>query len=380
MKKQLTVCALMLAAAPSVFAQSTVTLYGIIDEGINYTNNTGGKHNYEMESGYAYGSRWGLKGNEDLGAGMKAVFALENGFDLNTGRANQGGRMFGRQAFVGVSSPYGTFTMGRQYDSMVDFMAPTTANGSWAGYLFAHPYDNDNTDNSFRVSNSVKYASPNISGFQFGGVYGFSNTAGQFANNRLMSAGASYSNGPLTIGAAYMDIDNVGVGSTGAVAANDASFFAGHERTFGAGINYKIGLLGLGFAYDHTRLENPTGNGYLTPANFPTGIAVNSLTFDNFEVNAQYYVTPSFFVGGMYTYTHGRYNGSNGSSSPKWHQFGLMADYNLSKRTDVYVQAVYQKVSASTGTFLDQAYITGTDNSSSTNKQVVARVALRHLF
>lgn len=380
MKRQLTVLALMLATAPTVFAQSTVTLYGIIDEGLNYTNNTGGNHNFEMASGYAYGSRWGLKGNEDLGGGMNAIFALENGFNLGNGQAGQGGRMFGRQAYVGVSSQYGALTMGRQYDSMVDYMAPTTANGNWAGYLFAHPYDNDNTDNSFRVSNSVKYASPNLGGFKFGGVYGFSNAAGQFANNRLMSAGASYSGGAVTIGAAYMDINNVGIGSTGAVAANDASFFAGHERTFGAGINYKIGLATVGFAYDHTRLDNPTGNGYLTPSAFPAGINVNSLTFDNFELNAQYYITPTFFVGGMYTYTRGHYDASNGNSHPNWNQFGLMADYNLSKRTDVYVQTVYQKVSGSTGTFLDQAYITGTDNSSSSNKQFVARVALRHLF
>jgi predicted porin len=380
MKKQLTALALALVAAPTVFAQSTVTLYGVIDEGINYTNNTGGHNNFEMESGYAYGSRWGLKGAEDLGGGLKSIFTLENGFDLNTGRANQGGRMFGRQALVGISSNYGTVTMGRQYDSMVDYMAPTTANGSWAGYLFAHPYDNDNTDNSFRVSNSVKYASPNLAGFTFGGVYGFSNAAGQFANNRLMSVGASYVGGPFTIGVAYMDIDNVGGTSTGAVATNDSSFFAGHQREVGAGINYKFGQATVGFAYDHVRLDNPTGNGYLTPGTFPTGVTVGSLTFDNFELNAQYYITPTFFVGGMYTYTRGRYDGSNGSSTPKWNQIGLMADYNLSRRTDIYVQGVYQKVSGSTGTFLDQAFITGTDNSSSTNKQVVARVALRHLF
>ncbi|MFL9863475.1 porin [Paraburkholderia fungorum] len=382
MKKQLTMLALAgVVTSSTAFAQSTVTMYGVLDEGINFTNNTGGNKNYEMAAGYAYGNRWGLKGAEDLGGGLKTIFTLENGFDLSSGRANQGGRMFGRQALVGISSDqYGSVTFGRQYDSVVDFLGPTTANGNWAGYLFAHPYDNDNTDNSFRVSNSVKYTSANYGGFKFGGLYGFSNTAGQFANNRAMSVGATYSGGAFTIGAAYMDINNVGIGSTGAVAANDASFFAGHQREFGAGINYKIGLATLGFVYTHTKLDNPTGNGYLTPSAFPAGISVSSLRFDNFELNAQYYFTPAFFVGGMYTYTTGKYNGSNGSSSPKWNQAGLMADYNLSKRTDIYVQAVYQKVSGSTGTFLDQAYITGTDNSSSSNKQFVGRVALRHLF
>uniref|UniRef100_UPI00131C3FC8 porin n=1 Tax=Burkholderia sp. S171 TaxID=1641860 RepID=UPI00131C3FC8 len=108
-------------------AQGSVTLYGIIDEGLNYTNNVGGQKAYQMESGYAYGSRWGLKGSEDLGGGMKAVFTLENGFDLNTGNSNQGGRMFGRQALVGIDAgTYGSFKMGRQYDSVVDYLAPTT--------------------------------------------------------------------------------------------------------------------------------------------------------------------------------------------------------------------------------------------------------------
>ncbi|BCQ53477.1 hypothetical protein BLKGLAD_25390 [Burkholderia gladioli pv. gladioli] len=69
MKKQLTILALALAAAPTAFAQSTVTLYGVIDEGVNYTNNTGGHSNVEMQSGYAYGSRWGMRGAEDLGGG-----------------------------------------------------------------------------------------------------------------------------------------------------------------------------------------------------------------------------------------------------------------------------------------------------------------------
>jgi predicted porin len=83
-------------AAPCAFAQSSVTLYGVLDEGIDYTNNVGGGAVWEMASGYAQGSRWGMKGSEDLGGGMKAVFQLENGFDLSSGRLAQGGRMFGR--------------------------------------------------------------------------------------------------------------------------------------------------------------------------------------------------------------------------------------------------------------------------------------------
>lgn len=382
MKRKILTAGVFAMLASVAHAQSSVTLYGIIDEGFNYTTNTGGAHAYEMASGYAAGSRWGVNGKEDLGGGLTALFTLENGFDLNSGHANQGGRMFGRQAYVGVQSDkLGSVTFGRQYDSVVDYLAPLTANGWYSGYLFAHPYDNDNTDNSFRVSNSVKYASPNIAGFTFGGVYGFSNAAGAFANNRLYSIGAAYSNGPVSLGAAYMDIDNVGGNGVGAVATNDASFFAGHERTFGAGITYAIASATLGFIYSHTSLDSPTGNGYLSPGTFPAGVTVGSLHFDNFEVNAKYDFTPAFFAQAMYTYTLGKYEGSNGSARPKWHQVGLMLDYNLSKRTDIYFQGVFQQVAdGNTGTFLDQAFITGADNSSSSNRQFISRVALRHSF
>src|ERR1700739_251822 len=148
----------LLGAASAAHAQSSVTLYGLIDESFQFVHNANPNNDnlYHLAQGNLQGSRWGLKGTEDLGAGLKAIFQLENGFDINTGRLNQGGRMFGRQAFVGLSSPYGTVTLGRQYDSLVDYLAPTTANGNWGGYLLSHPYDNDNTDNSFPVNNTAK--------------------------------------------------------------------------------------------------------------------------------------------------------------------------------------------------------------------------------
>jgi predicted porin len=77
------------------------------------------------ERGTINGSRWGLRGAEDLGGGLKAIFVLENGFSVQNGRLAQDGREFGRQAYVGVgSTQFGTVTLGRQYDSLVDFVAP----------------------------------------------------------------------------------------------------------------------------------------------------------------------------------------------------------------------------------------------------------------
>ncbi|CAE6844206.1 porin [Paraburkholderia aspalathi] len=364
------------------FAQTSVTLYGVLDEGINYTNNVGRGHVYELASGYAQGSRWGLKGAEELGGGLKAIFQLENGFDVSSGRLNQGGRMFGRQAFVGLSSePYGTLTFGRQYDSVVDYLAQTTANGNWAGSLFSHPYDNDNTDNSFRLDNSVKYTSPSISGFQFGGVYSFSNDTG-FANNRAYSFGGQYTYGGLLVAAAYLQADNPGNGSNGAITANDASFIAARMRVFGGGITYTFGPATAGFVYTNSNYLDPTGNGYLgvTPLVQP-GVLLNSLKYQNFEVNGKYQISPVLFVGAQYVYTMETYDATSGGVKPKIHSFGLMADYNLSKRTDVYIQGEYQQVTGDpTYSILDDAFTPGTQSPSSTSKQVVVRAAIRHKF
>ncbi|MGF6758142.1 porin [Paraburkholderia sp. GAS334] len=361
-------------------AQSSVTLYGLIDEGFNYTSNVGGHSNYQMESGFAQGSRWGVRGQEDLGGGLKALFQLENGFDVNSGALGQGSRMFGRQAYVGLASDrFGTVTLGRQYDSVVDYLAPLTANGNWAGYLLSHPYDNDNTDNSFRLNNTVKYTSNTYNGFSFGGLYGFSNQAGGFNDNRSYSFGAQYVGSALSIAAAYMQINNPGATSGGSLATNDTAFTAARERVWGAGLNYTIaGATTLGFVYSHTDLTDATGSVYV--GNFAN--PASSLKFDNFELNAKYQFTPNIFAGAMYNYTLGHFDSAAGSSKPKWHQFGLMGDYKLSQRTDVYVQGMYQHVSgaSSVAAPLNTAFITGADAPSSTANQFIARVAMRHTF
>lgn len=388
MKKHLFCLSALTAFAVPAFAQSSVTLYGVIDEGLDYTNNVRGGHVYELVSGYAQGSRWGLKGSEDLGGGLKAIFQLENGFNASNGNLNQGGRMFGRQAYVGLSSNFGTVTLGRQYDSVVDYLAPTTANGNWGGSIFSHPLDNDNTDNSFRVNNTIKYASPDYSGLQFGGTYSFSNDPG-FSNNRQYSVGGQYQNGGLLVAAAYLQANNPGVTAGGAIATNDANFVSSRLRIFGGGINYTFGPATAGFVYTNTSVINPIANaGYFSAADTLTpttgalaGATVNALKYQNFEVNGKYQLTPAMYIGAQYVFTLEHYETTLGNVRPKVHTFGLMVDYNLSKRTDVYVQGAFQKVAgSSTGSSLDNAFIPGADDRSSTSKQVVARVAIRHKF
>lgn len=380
MKKMVLASALAVISLP-VFAQSTVTLYGVMDEGFDFTNNVRGGKVYELQSGFAQGSRWGLKGAEDLGGGLKAVFQLENGFNVNNGRLGQGGLMFGRQAYVGLASnQYGTVTLGRQYDSLVDFLAQTTANGNWAGYLFSHPYDNDNTDNTFRVNNTVKYTSPTISGFQFGGTYSFSNDT-NFANNRQYSLGGQYSNGGLLIAMAYLQANNPSATAGGAINnGGDENFVAQRLRVFGAGVNYSFGPATLGFAYTNTNVTQPLSSGYVGAITPATG-TLSSLRFQNFELNGKYQFTPAFYVGAMYTYTRADFNATSGKLHPNYQTIGLMADYNLSKRTDLYLQGAYQHVGGdSTGTVLDVAYVPGADDVSSNRNQLLVRAAIRHKF
>lgn len=395
MNKKIFCSAIASVFATSAFAQSSVTLYGVIDEGLDFTNNVGGGHVYEMASGYAQGSRWGLKGTEDLGAGLKTVFQIESGFNVNTGKLAQGGLGFGRQAYVGIESDrYGSVTLGRQYDSVVDYLALTTANGNWGGYLLSHPFDNDNTDNTFRVNNTVKYASPDIAGFQFGGAYSFSNSTG-FADNRQFSVGAQYTYGGLLIAAAYLNADNPGSTSGGAIAGSsstvsaDANFQSERLRIFGAGINYTLGPATAGFVYTNTNISNPAANvAYLGAQESiqPTsgalaGGTLNRLKYQNFELNGKYQFTPAFYVGAQYVYTLENYDATTGSARPKIHTVGLMADYNLSKRTDFYVQGAFQKIAGdATGSALDQAYVPGAQDLSSSSSQIVVRAAIRHTF
>src|SRR6201996_901658 len=225
----------VLGGAGAAHAQSTVTLYGLIDAGITYTSNQGGAHNVQETSGAVNGSRWGLRGSEDLGGGLKAIFTLENGFSGATGKLGQNGLEFGRQAFVGLSSDqYGAVTLGRQYDSVVDYLAPLALTGTGSGGTqAAHPFDNDNLDNSFRINNSIKYSSVNYGGFKFGTLYGFSNSAGNFSTNRAYSVGATYNYGPFNFAAAYLQLNNSGTDlNSGGAVTNDATFTSSLQRTW----------------------------------------------------------------------------------------------------------------------------------------------------
>ena len=377
MKKNIIGAAILSVFAVAAHAQSSVTLYGLIDTGIVYTNNQGGSSAVQMQSSMLSNEVWGLKGSEDLGSGLHAIFRLENGFNIQNGKTTYAGTMFGRQAYVGLQSDnYGTVTLGRQYDSVVDVLGPIAlANNGDGNNLAAHPFDNDNMDVSFYINNSVKYVSPTYRGVQAEALYGFSNAAGGFADNRAYSFGVTYSIGPVNLAAAYLQTNNGSLTSAGALSDNDfVNFPAERQRVMGVGGNYTIGPAVVGLLWTHTLLDNTQPG-----ANSVIQQPFDSLHFNNYEVNVHYSVTPAILLSGAYTFTQGSFAGATGSADPKWHQVTLMADYSLSKRTDLYVEGVYQHAYGAAGSAFEGAFINGLSQSS-TGNQVAATVGMRTRF
>ncbi|MCM2550919.1 porin [Burkholderia glumae] len=369
--------------AGAAHAQSSVTLYGLIDEGLNFTSNAGGHSAYQLASGDTAGSRWGLKGNEDLGGGNHAVFLLENGFNLDTGRLGQDGGEFGRQAYVGLASDrYGTVTLGRQYDITVDPLgfASLTAAGNWAGDIATVPFDNNNEDWDFRVNNSIKYVSPTWNGLTVEAMYGFSNQAG-FSNNRLWGATVNYQQGGLTAAASYLRMNNQGATAGGAVTAGDL-FDGTSQQNIGAALSYRFTKVQVAAAYSHVDVYDPTSSAWLANGTPSNGAAWNAWKFDNLEFNSQYYFNSAFWLGASYTFTIAHLHSQRGDYAPKYHQLALMLDYDLSKRTSLYLQTAYQHaVSAHTGTGFDDAQIIDASAGPSSGvNQTVVRLGMMHRF
>ncbi|WP_395063977.1 porin [Paraburkholderia silvatlantica] len=387
MKKKILTTAILASIAGVAHAQSSVTLYGIIDAGVNYISNvknaTGGSsHQFSYGDGVAQGSRWGLRGTEDLGGGLKAIFVLENGFNSGNGTAGQGGAMFGRQAFVGLTqSNIGSLTFGRQYSFNTDILGSqystggNTVSGNWA----YHFNDIDQLTSS-RINNAVKFQSVNFSGFTFGGLYGFSNSTSfagapvgsSTASSRAYSFGANYGYGPFSLGAAYTNLTYPGntTQSTTSIAnlpATQTSVALHGLRSFGVGGRYIVGPATLWALWTNTLLSP---------------IAGSSTLYNAYEAGGKYAFTPALSAGLGYTYSR-----ASGSQTAHWNQVNASLDYALSKRTDVYGLVSYQDAS---GTLANgqkvQAQIGDSSSSiyqpsgTGSQDQVAVRVGIRHKF
>ncbi len=373
MKKSLLALAALGAFASAAQAESSVTLFGLIDTGVNYVNNvvdtdakTSGSR-FNLSSGGLQGSRWGLRGTQDLGNGLKAVFTLESGFDVNNGESLQDNRIFGRQAFAGLSGDFGTVTIGRQYDSIADFVSPLAASGRWEGSFAAHPGDIDNLNNTRRINNSVKYTSNSYDGLSFGGLYSLGGTAGRRSDNQIWSAGIGYNNGPIALGAAYLNAKTPAnsfftKGEQDVVKNPIVGAFANAKtlQIIAAGGTFDFGALTAGVNYSNTQFR---GVKVLDGAN---------ATFQNAEANLAYHFAPDLIGMVSYDYT---WSNKLDDKKVKLHQVNVSLSQDLSKSVEVYVLGAYQKAKGDAA----RAFISGVGLSDK-DTQALVRAGLRVAF
>ncbi|CAD6547967.1 porin [Paraburkholderia sabiae] len=364
----------MLAATGAAHADNSVTLYGIVDTGLTWVNNDGGHKSISMTSGNQSGNRWGLKGAEDLGGGLKTIFTLESGFDSTNGKMGQGSRLFGRQAFVGLSGDrWGTLTVGRQYDPLVDLVQPVQGD-NFLGGVFISPGDIDNADNSARVNNAIKYTSPSLSGFQFSALYSLGGVAGATGSGQSYAVAAAYSNGPLNVAAGYYHFNNGNAANRGTTTwdslfstpVNAAYATASAINNVRFGGNYLVGPVTLGGYYSHAEYTADGRSAFANTQKYNTG-----------SVYAVWQVSAPLQTQIGYVYMK-----SSGNSSAKYHQFAAAADYALSKRTDVYAWAAYTTASGTqdpSGTPA-VAVIGSATGASGSGRQATVTAGIRHKF
>jgi len=324
---------LALTCATPAMAQSTTTLYGIIDAGVNYLSNYGGHSAWSMDTGLLSPNLFGLRGSEALGGDMKAVFTLEGQFAADNGASV--GPLFGRQAYVGLSSQsWGTLTLGKQYDFSFDMLGPGRYGPSFPMIglynLRLGPFgglgvpgmpggamDFDGVAGAKRVDNSVKFTSANYGGLTFGALYGFGEQPGSMGQGRTYSAGLSYARGPFALTAAITDARNPAINN-----GNDGI------RTWGLGGRYQLGAAVLN--------------------------ASTTLLLDY-----------------QYQWANATLNKVHA------HQASATLGYALSKRTDAYAALVYQRAGGAPGA---TAWIAGMNGPSDGKTQTLVRVGMRHMF
>ena len=225
MKKNLIALAILGAFSGAALAQSNVTLYGILDVNFQYNDPEGSgiSSTRGINGGHQSGNRWGVRGSEALSPNLNAVFTLEGGFDIDTGMQGQGSRLWGRQAWAGLSGGWGTVVAGR----VATFSSGT---GSFDMFGNTDPFLTGFGDASLgstftsagalRLDNSVLYQSNTYGGFKFGAGYSFNGNgqeaAGSGNNNRVLFLGASFARGPFFAAITYdaIDLNDAGVAGT----------------------------------------------------------------------------------------------------------------------------------------------------------------------
>ncbi|NYT23156.1 porin [Alcaligenaceae bacterium] len=383
MKKTLLAAALALGFAGVAQAETSVTLYGVLDGGIGYQQIKGDGFKARktgMINGVQNGNRWGLRGTEDLGNGLQVVFQVESGFDLSTGQSQQGGRLFGRHATVGLQSDaWGRLDIGRQTNIGSKYFAAIDPFG--AGFGQSNLGTTFGSVNTVRWDNMVMYQTPNFSGFQFGVGYSFNTDGAQRSsldvngvwdlnesdrNRRGITTGLRYANGPLAVALSY-EQERIGSASGNGLTTPGDDV---NVRSWQLGGAYDFEVVKVHAAFGQTR-NGMFGAGVGSPdGNIPVSAAAAFGQLDGLKYN-HYMVGLTAPVGagkifGSWQMADPR---SNPDAAPnadldKMNIYSLGYTYDLSKRTNLYVFGSYAK---------DVNFISGV-------KSTYAGVGMRHRF
>jgi predicted porin len=347
-----------IASVPA-FAQSSVTLYGILDDTITYQSSqgtlgstSGGRSNVKMASGVWAGSRFGFKGSEDLGDGTRAIFQLESGFNLANGAAQYTNAEFGRLAWVGlINSSYGSLTAGRQYTAYYTLLSPYGPTTWLTGFFGAHPGDLDQMDLIYRADSSLVYTSPKIYGVTLSGSYSFGGIPGSINQGSTWSGAVQYAAGPIGLAAGITRTNNAtpggGVfslasttesGSQSGVSAvtNGYQTAQAQQRIAVTGDYAFTSTLDFSFSYSNVQYIPGVNSHFRDTAIFNTAGAV---------LHWKPMVALDLATG--YSYT--RATKANGiTSGAQYQQLNLSEYYSLSKRTGLYALQAYQRSNGQT--------------------------------
>jgi predicted porin len=334
--------ALFAAATSSAFAQSSVTLYGIVDEAIRYQTNAspGGHDLVSMTSGPETHSRWGLKGSEDLGDGWAAVFHLENGFEAFDGELHVPNTLFSRQAYVGLSNKeWGSLTFGLQYapayDTLGDLFDPLTVGNYWQNswaYNGIGPY--------LEVNNSVKYQG-SFYNLAIDALYGFSNQAGALGTGSTYAVELTYTYGPAMLNAGFQQVSVPTSALGSSTGPNVGSAINGAKSNFmHVSASYKVTedirlMAGWLRGQDQTGLTDV----YMQQGGSPTfkGASPNRID-DTYYVGANWQATTPLLFTFAYYYGQTRnaelLDGSLGRGVNQ--SATILAEYSFTKKSEVY--------------------------------------------
>lgn len=386
MKKSLLALAVLGSFAAVAQAQSSVTVYGIVDTGVVYTskavnaaNGTTGSR-FTENSGVIQGSRLGFKGAEDLGGGLNAVFNLETGFTNDNGGlqgsdAVTSANLFRRKSNVGLSSStLGTVLLGRQTD-FADVISAYTSVNDFGGVTGAVGHNLDRLEGT-RTNNSISYTTANLSGFTGNLLYGFGETAGQTSAGQSFGVAGKYENGPLGLGINYYQ-------SKQGLTPSDVSLIPTASGPNAGNTALKVLNVVASYQFGPARVYGNWSRVKQDLSNVaPATLAATTLGVANkadvFEIGTAYDLTSSLKL--LAAVDHTRASFAGGGSKGKLTQISLGTDYWLSKRTDLYAFVANIRASniANTGVFGDAtgSALVGSPDSS----QTAVAVGIRHKF